>query len=161
MPTTPKLFNLAPWASSVVLASLLGGCDGIRSVSERDLVFIPAAEIQDLMTEQAEEPDERILLLVDPRPEAAFATCRIPNAQNYILSDVPPKPGKDPRFNNYDAIVVYGDHPNHAAAKAMAKRLMSIKIDHVKVYDGGLADWTARGYPLESGTPEAAPEAGN
>lgn len=114
------------------------------------------------------------LLLIDPRSERRFAEAHIPGARNIRLPQVDPARDRDPGIERFRAIVVYGDDPASASARAMTKRLLAAGYRGVRLYAGGIKEWIGRGYEtagtgLASGpaasaapsasTPSAAPGA--
>ena len=137
-----------PFAVAVLLAV---GCDGVRAVSEEDIELMPNPRLRELLEKQSENPVKAHVLVLDPRPTSDYLTARIPSAQHLPLSSVPPYADRDPRIERYKYVVVYGDHPSSPPARALAKRLMSKKYKDIFVYDGGIADWTARGLKTEAG----------
>lgn len=135
----------------VVVGSI--GCDGVRTVSDRDVELMPVTRLRDLMAEQQANPGGDALLLLDARPDEDYAESRLPNAEHLPLQRVTNRVGRDDRIERYDHVVIYGDHPADPPAKALAKRLMSKKYGDIYVYDGGMADWRSRGFELETGPP--------
>ncbi|MEM7621816.1 MAG: rhodanese-like domain-containing protein [Planctomycetota bacterium] len=140
--------------SFLMFASVcLIGCDGQRNVSDRDIEFVSRSEVRELLADQAAQPGEPRVILLDPRPVSDYVAGHLPTARSLLLSGVQADEGRDPLIRRYENIIVYGEHPSSAVAAALAKRMMRIKYDDVRVYDGGVADWTAAGLPLEQGTP--------
>ena len=60
------------------------------------------------------------------------------------------------RVNDGDTVVAYDDTGNLAAARAWWL-LRDAGLPDVRLLDGGLAAWTAAGYPLESGEVTSSP----
>ena len=141
-------------ALAVVMVGVLSGCN--NDVSDRDIRTIPLADAARLHAKTATEP--QAALFIDPRPETVFAQGRIQGARNLTLDRVHADRGKDPALDRYDALIVYGDDPGSAVARAMTKRLMAVgfKSKKVKFMDAGLASWRAAGLEVEQG-PSPAP----
>lgn len=136
-----------------VLVALLaaGGCTGTRNVSDRDLETIDLDGVLKLMELQRAHPDEHRLLLLDSRSEKKYLDWHLPGARHMLTADVNPELGRDPAIDAYDRIVVYADNPGSASAKALAKLLMSLRYDGVRVFPGGLQAWRRAGLDVESG----------
>lgn len=64
------------------------------------------------------------------------------------LSEIDERTAVD-RFDPYDAIIVYGDNPGSALAKAVAKRLLAIGVDDVVYFEDGYSDYVRRGGLIE------------
>ncbi|MEU1972751.1 sulfurtransferase [Microbacterium sp. NPDC019599] len=79
---------------------------------------------------------------------------RHPVPSRAVLQDAARRWGLD----GGDAVVVYDDYRSVSAARAWWLLTRS-GVGHVRVLDGGLAAWTAAGYPLETG--DVVPEAGS
>lgn len=136
-----------------VIVGVLSGCN--NNVSDRDIRTIPLADAARLHARAVGQP--QAALFIDPRPETAFAEGRIPGARHMTLDRVDPNRGKDPALDRYEALVVYGDNPGSAVARAMTKRLLAVgfKSKKVKFMEGGLEGWRAAGLGVERGAPTA------
>ncbi len=136
-------------AAGLVLAVLtlaFQGCTGPKKIDEDDLKFVSTAEVQRLVARAATE--DKVLVLLDARPESAFRAAHLPGARNLRAQDVDVDLGKDPAIARFDHIVVYGEHRNSATAKALAKRLMSARHKGVRVFDEGIDGWKRAGLSL-------------
>jgi rhodanese-related sulfurtransferase len=142
----------AVMAGSVLVGSVLVGCE----ISDKDIEYIRAAELRQLTVKA--ESDASALLLVDPRSPTAFERARIAGAINMELRPDMVERGVDPRLAGYDNIVVYGDNPGSVSARGMTKRLMAVGYDDVRLFAGGLDEWRAMQYPIESSEPGEAVE---
>jgi 3-mercaptopyruvate sulfurtransferase SseA len=154
-PGARRLNRLFPW---LVLAgiALAGGC--APNITDADIKPIPIAELRKLTLRQAQKPQDKIVVLIDPRAAARFDAGHLPGARNLKLPQVPELSSRDPALAAYDHIVVYGTDPASAAARAMTKRLIRVGYDEVRMFPGGTMEWVEKGYALET-TPEPAPEA--
>ena len=102
-----------------------------------------AAEV---MTKTADKP--KGVLVMDTRPEDAFAAGHIPGARNLRLRDISGE-RRDPRLESYKTIIVYADNPGSASAIAMTKRLLSLDYTDVRLMEEGFEGWSSRGLPVE------------
>ncbi|GJM18899.1 MAG: hypothetical protein DHS20C14_11120 [Phycisphaeraceae bacterium] len=119
-------------------------------MSDRDIRTIPLADAAKLHARSVTEPT--VALFVDPRSPASYAKGHIPGARNLVLSAADQDRGTDPSINRYETLVVYGDHPGSAGAKAMAKRLMTAGYSKkkVKLLGEGLSAWESAGLPVDA-----------
>ncbi len=136
--------------ASIAACITLSGCMGTRNVSDRDLETISLEKVLKLIERQKAHPDEHRLLLLDSRAAQRYRDGHIPGARNMLTADVNPTLGRDPAIDAYDRIVVYADNPGSASAKALAKLLMSLRYDGVRLFPGGLRAWKRAGLPVES-----------
>jgi len=90
------------------------------------------------------ESKPNLLLLVDPRARERFAEAHLPGARNIVLTDLrdDSTAKRDPRIADHKNIVVYGNNPAGTTARAMAKELMKLDYDGVRLYFGGMQEWT-------------------
>lgn len=120
----------------------LGGCQD--TLSDRDIEVIPLAEVRQLTS----KPQQ--VALIDPRSPGEFSQGRIPGAVNITLPEVEDqKDSLDPRLAGYKALIVYGNDPGSAVARAMTKRLMRAGGKNVKLFSGGLAEWSGNGLKID------------
>lgn len=137
-----------------VLAAALGFCQMFgsgcsREVSDRDIKTIALADAARLHAKAQSEPLEA--LFIDPRAKAAYDESHIAGARHLQLTADDTNRGTDPAIDRYDAIVVYGNDPGSAIARAMAKRMMAIGYGKkkVKLMSDGLIAWDRAGLPVE------------
>jgi len=99
------------------------------------------------------ESKPNLLLLVDPRARERFAEAHLPGARNIVLTDLRDDrtAKRDPRIAEHKNIVVYGNNPASTTARAMAKKLMKLDYDGVRLYFGGMQEWTRAGLPIQRG----------
>ena len=129
------------------IAMLVGGAAGCQTkTSDQDIRPIGLAQTRAMLADSG----QRRVILLDPRAPSDFAGGHIPGARNVRLSELS---GPDKRLRADLAaakvIVVYGDDPGSAVARATAKRLLALGADEVVWFDGGIAAWEAAGYRVE------------
>jgi rhodanese-related sulfurtransferase len=136
----------------------LAGCE--TGTSERDInerVVFSLADVREAMRRRdAEDPDHA--LLIDPRAPKYYAAGHLPGAVNLRLPDVREDDRRDPELAKFTFLIVYGENPGTAVARAMFKRLLATGYSGVKLYAGGVDEWLVSGGELVS-TGEPAPEA--
>lgn len=130
---------------SIVLLGVLLGLSGCsKGITDSDIKFIELSEVRTLTERAQSKPG--LLLLVDPRSPRQFGEGHIPGASNISLAAVDPE-RPNPGLRGHEHVIVYGDGPGSAPAKAMTKKLMTADIDGVRFFAGGLRDWSAV-YPV-------------
>jgi len=138
-------------STALVTATLTGGCKTINQ-DWVDARKIQASQARDWVTKNPGN-----YLLVDARPALAHETVRIPGSVRIDTSEIDPN-DRDPRFERYKAVIVYGENPAYGRADALTKRFGEADI---KVYmiDGGLKSWQQAGFDIErpNPTPAATP----
>ncbi len=125
---------------------LLTGCS--TNVTDRDISEVSIARTHELG--RASIKDDSDVLMIDTRSSEAFAQGHIPGARNLRLGDL-----ADTRtlesLRRYDTLVVYGRDPGDSAAKAVAKSLIAEKkLGKVYHFSGGMNEWSASGYGIET-----------
>lgn len=131
-------------ATGGLFVSSMIGCGD--NVSDKSIEFVPMAEVRNKLNSGKPEA----MVLVDPRGTAEYASGRLPGAMSLQLSEVAEeKDSLDPRLARYKQIVVYGNDPGSAVARAMTKRLIRSGAKNVRFYSGGVAEWTGAGLELE------------
>lgn len=142
-------------AASAILGLLavgIAGCD--PNITDKDIIYLPFSRIQELYAKsQGDSP--KAALFIDPRAKQDFDAGHIRGAVNLSLRQVNPKRDRDPELEKYDILIVYGDNPGSAPAKAMVKRLLLLDYDDVKWFPGGLEEWRENKLPIEPPTPPA------
>jgi rhodanese-related sulfurtransferase len=145
-------------ALSVTTCLPLAGCE--KGTSEKDInkkVLLTLADVREAIGRRdGGEPDHA--LLIDPRAPKYYAQGHLPGAVNLRLPDVREDDDKDPELERYSRLIVYGDNPGTAVAKAMFKRLLAAGYDRVKYFSGGLDEWTRSGGTLETSELPPVPE---
>lgn len=132
--------------ASLLALLVLGGCR--RHTTDADIESISLGQLRSLLQRAQEQPEERVLLLIDPRAPARFAEQHIAGARNVQLSDVPAT-GRRREIEAFQNVVVYGDNPASAPAVAMTKRLISAGYNDPLMFRGGLDAWVASGLETE------------
>jgi len=129
-----RMQQLAILACGGLFALPLASCADTR-VDDSRVVRVDAAAVADLV-----QRDRPAALLVDVRPDAAFAQGSLPGAVNIRLEHL-----QDPRIvdrlRRAPRIIVFGQNPGSAAAMAMAKRLMSLGMKDVQLFAAGYDAW--------------------
>ncbi len=133
-------------AAVVGLGVFVGGLVGCE-ISDKDIELVSIAEVRSL--QQQAEKDPKVLLLVDPRAPGAYRLAHLPGATNMEFNPQMTERGVDPKVSSYKNIIVYGDNPGSAVARGMTKRLLKVGYEDVRLFAGGLEEWTALQYPLE------------
>lgn len=125
----------------------LSGCDKISDNT------IEPVRLVDVV--KATKDNGGLYLILDARDAASYNAAHIPGAKRMTAAQVDPK-DPDPKFSTYKAIYVYGEHPNHNAAKALVKRLMIADVSSTYLMDDGFVAWKAQGQPVASEQPAPA-----
>jgi rhodanese-related sulfurtransferase len=126
--------------------SLLAACE--TRVTDTDIEYVNTPTVRRLIDDESAS-----LLLIDPRAPEDYAAAHLPGARNIQLTDVPENGVLRVRIDGYRHMIVYGDSPTSAPARAMTKRLIAIGYERVRMYFGGLSEWIESGYETESGPP--------
>ncbi len=147
----------APGPGSLVLFVLCvggllagGGCQ--KQISDARIDVITLEEAVGFF--EASKGDEPSAAFLDARRDSIFASGTIEGARQLRPDDVDLRAGLDPRLESKDALVVFGQNPSSAVARAMCKRLLeagynSMLTSRVKFYPGGYDEWLATGLPVE------------
>lgn len=147
--------------TGLLLGTLSAGWGCETRTSDKDIakesVLVSLADVRQLMLTREEEPEA--VLLIDPRSPRAFAEGHLPGARNLRLPEVPEQSTPAPDLQRYRRLVVYGENPGSAVAKAMFKRLLAVGYGGVRFFPGGLHEWTATGYAVETSEPPIDPDA--
>lgn len=137
----------------ILAAVALPGCD--PNITDKDIIYLPFSRIQELHA-KSQGSSPRSALFIDPRAKQDYDAGHIRGAINLSLRQVNPKRDRDPELEKYDVLIVYGDNPGSAPAKAMVKRLLLLDYDDVKWFPGGLEEWRENKLPID---PPRAPDA--
>ena len=108
-------------------------------------------ELSALIESAKKEPD--LVVLIDARPPTEYSRSHIPRAISVDLADLDGRRVNDPRFAPFETRVVYGRDPGSAIARAVAKRLLALGYEGVRLYQPGIEGWARAGLPLESDEP--------
>ncbi|MBL8763001.1 MAG: rhodanese-like domain-containing protein [Phycisphaerae bacterium] len=130
-----------------------GGCN--QGITDKDIKMIGIDEVRRL-TVDADKPSA---LLIDARPPRAYERARIRGARSVQLTDIrADRTGANPDFGPYKTLVVYGEDPGSAPARALAKRLLTSGYDGVRMFSGGFAEWSGAGLPVEGSGDAKTPD---
>lgn len=102
----------------------------------------------DDVTRLLQSERERNALLIDARPIAQHERGTLPGAVSVRLADLT-ESGRLPALERYRTLVVFGQDGGAASAMAVAKRLITQGYSDVRLFQGGVDAWTARGFPLD------------
>ena len=121
---------------------MASGCT--RQITDDDVRRMEADDVARLL----QSDRERNALLIDARPVAQREGGTLPGAVNVRLADLT-ESGRLPALERYRTLVVFGQDRGAASAMAVAKRLMSQGYSDVRLFQGGVNAWVARGFPLD------------
>lgn len=120
-----------------------GSCSS--DIRDRDLRPITLAEVR-----SASQGDEsRRIVIMDARAPQEFERAHIPGARNVTINDVPKEGPKRREWSDASLIIVYAANSGSAESVALARRLLTAGYKKVRLYRGGLAEWTSSGLPVE------------
>ncbi|MDQ7014073.1 MAG: rhodanese-like domain-containing protein [Planctomycetota bacterium] len=137
-------------AGATLALSGLGGCE--KGTSGKDInesVIYTLADVREAIGRRADEEPEHALL-IDPRAPKYYAVGHLPGAVNLRLPDVREDDPRDHGLQKFDRLIVYGENPGSAVARAMFKRLLATGYGGVKFYAGGLDEWMLSGGEIEA-----------
>lgn len=134
-------------ALAVAFILILGGCE--TKTSDKSLKFISVAQVRKLALEADRKSNPTLLALVDPRPAREFNEGHIPRARNITLASLPPDGLRTRELEGFDNLIVYGNDPGSASARAMAKRLIQLGYDKVFLMQEGIKGWEAQGGAIQ------------
>jgi 3-mercaptopyruvate sulfurtransferase SseA len=138
---------------SLVALTLLGGCNTDISDADIEKDAVTLRDVQD-----AVEKPGRNELVVDARTRAEWELRRIPSAVNLSTAQVSGVQGQlDPRLERFSRMIVYGDNPGSAPARALTKKLIITGYRDVRFFPGGLMEWQRAGLPTRSTSPSDGP----
>jgi rhodanese-related sulfurtransferase len=133
-------------AVGIVGMTALTGLGCQQSTTDKSIRVVSVSEVRRLMAEGEKSPQR--VVLVDPRAVEDFEAGHIPGARNVRLSEVPSAQSPRKPLSGFETIVVYGENPGSASARAMTKRLLGNGYESVKFLAGGLEEWEAQGGPV-------------
>ncbi len=134
--------------AALVVCQVFGsGCS--KEVSDRDIKTIPLADAARLHARAQSQPLEA--LFIDPRSASLFEQSHIAGARHMQFTADDTDRGTDPAIDRFKTLVVYGNDPGSAIARAAAKRMMTIGYGKkkVKLMPEGLRAWDRAGLPVE------------
>lgn len=143
--------NLLMLLTLCLIGTLAGGCN--TTISDNDILYTNLAEVRNIA-----QAKPGTVYLIDARAPQDFAAGHIPGANNLQLYDVRyQKDSLDPALARYDMLIVYGEAPNSPSAKGMTKRLMFVGAKEVRMFNGGMLEWTRTGNAVAKGATGDAP----
>lgn len=132
------------------LAAFLTACGD--KISDADIEFISLSDVRAVVQDKPGN-----VRLIDPRSADEYAQARLPGAINLPLVRVSDEKDKlDPALARFKQLIVYGNDPGSAVARAVTKRLMRSGAKDVKLYSGGLSEWTRAGLKVDRDPASAA-----
>jgi rhodanese-related sulfurtransferase len=134
-------------AAMTPLLACVVGCE--PDITDADIKYIDTPSVRQLTV--SAETNPHAVLLIDPRAPDVFAVGHIPGAKNIDLPAIDRDGGRKKWIEAYSEIVVYGDNPGSAVAKALTKRLLHLKYSDVFMYGGGMMEWQKAGFPVKTG----------
>lgn len=141
----------------ITVLTLLGGLGALSGCARRDVSDsrIDVITLSEALAyhERASRADPEVLF-IDARRSVIYDEGHIRGARNLRPNDVDLRAGTDPRLEAKEALVVYGQDPGSAVARAMSKRLIEAGYNtmlrrRVKFYAGGFNEWQATGLPVD------------
>lgn len=139
-----QTFSLFGVTLTLVFAFLTGvqaGCSG--RVSDRSIEPITQAGVSKRL-----KSTKKNTLILDARDNASFNAGHLKGARRTTLSEID-LTDKTPRFPGFDLVVVYGQNPGSATARALVKRLLQTGHKNVALLEGGYDAWVGAGLPVE------------
>ncbi len=128
----------------LIAAGPLTGCGG--KISDRSITVLTVDDLSERLAERGDE-----VLVLDARDRQSFEAGHVPGARLTRLSEIDVS-AENPRFDGYDAIVVYGDDPGSGLARALVKRLLESEHDDVYLLEQGFTGWRTAGGPVATGS---------
>ena len=154
--SVPTLSRVAKCLSLLMIclaAGLLGGCHD--TINDGDIQFATLTQTRAMLQDKP-----GVARAIDVRTAKDYAEAHIPNALNLDLALVSEnKDSIDPALARYKSVIVYGQDPGSATARAMSKRLMRTGHGGVFMFSGGMAEWTGAGLKTDGTGVKAAPAA--
>lgn len=135
----------------VLPIGLLGGCES--KTTDDSIEPITLETLRKELTDS--RASDRVLLL-DARSPREFAAGHIPMARSIPWERIGDTPkDMDARLDRYKLKVVYGNDRGSAPARALTKRMLQAGYSNVKMFMGGLDEWTRAGYGVDKSEPPA------
>ena len=129
------------------LSLTLLGCNS--GISDRNLVFMMPDEASVIIEEgeRAFLGEQKVVVLVDPRPTWSYRKGHIPQAINIPFGQLKHQMWQ---LDDVSVIIVAGETYNDAVALAMSKTLIEHGFKDVRTLRGGLTGWEDAGKPLST-----------
>lgn len=127
----------------------LAGCRG--NVSDKKIDFIDLNRAMELYDEGLE--DSEAVLFIDVRKPERFNAGHIKGARNIRVNEIDLNYDADPELLKYKNLIVYGENPGSASARAMAKRMIeggynTMIRKRIGLFLGGWVVWESTGLPF-------------
>lgn len=155
MQSSPHIQRLLMLIALTIVALPLIGCK--NRVSDKKIDFIELSPAVEYYEDTQEEPTNA--LFIDARHHDRFAAGHIRGAKNIRVNEIDLRYDPDPELLKYDNLIVYGENPGSAAARAVAKRLIeagynTIFKKRVRLFLGGWVVWESSGLPIDTIEPD-------
>ncbi len=121
-------------------------------IQAQGLQIITGREVHQLF--QDPRHAQELVVFIDARNQAQYRQGHIPGAYPFDLYRAPEElPNVLPACLNADQVVVYctGGDCEDSEFGAITLRDAGVPIDRLFVFTGGITEWTAEGYPVETG----------
>ena len=129
-------------AGAIVVASGLGACNNDVTDTDLEKRIITLPEVRKELASKTPP------LLIDARSRQDFSAEHISGAVNMGVTSVSGNRGDtDPRLLAYPVLIVYGQDPASAGARALGKRMIASGYDDLRFFAGGLSAWKQAGLP--------------
>lgn len=86
------------------------------------------------------------ILLVDTIGKYDGNKYKIKGAKTIPYPDIPDRRNE---LLGYEEVIIYCKHKRCVASKKTAAALILLKVPNVKIYEGGIDEWTDAGLPVE------------
>lgn len=129
------------------LSLTLLGCNS--GISDRNLVFMMPDEASVIIEEgeRAFLGEQKVVVLVDPRPTWSYRKGHIPQAINIPFGQLKQQMWQ---LDDVSVIIIAGETYNDAVALAMSKTLIEHGFKDVRTLRGGLTGWEDAGKPIST-----------
>lgn len=129
------------------LSLTLLGCNS--GISDRNLVFMMPDEASVIIEEgeRAFLGEQKVVVLVDPRPTWSYRKGHIPQAINIPFGQLKHQMWQ---LDDVSVIIIAGETYNDAVALAMSKTLIEHGFKDVRTLRGGLTGWEDAGKPISN-----------
>lgn len=151
----PHIQRLLTLIALTIVLLPLAACKS--RVSDKKIDFIELTPAVEYFENAQSEPTNA--LFIDARNHERFAAGHIRGARNIRVNEIDLRYDPDPELLKYDNLIVYGENPGSAAARAVAKRLIEAGYNtffqrRVRLFLGGWVVWESSGLPVGTIEPE-------
>ncbi len=123
---------------TLFIMATITGCDSEVKISDYDLEYLDIVGVEKLAKQKK-------TVIVDVRKSVDYQKGHIPNAVNIFSPDIR---RHDPRLTSARTIIVYGQSQGDFKVRHAAKKLLAMNYPNIRVFAGGIIDWTAAKKPL-------------